>query len=61
MTLKGVPIFKGKLTSGLKNHIRNLINFHESSPKSGNLHFYGLLLFKAYIFLDEKVQESYLS
>ena len=31
MTLKGVAKFKGKLTRGLKNEIKNLVNFHASS------------------------------
>ena len=62
MTLKGDAIFKDKLTSGLKNDIRNLVNsFHASSRKSENLHFDGLVLFKAYIVLDEKVKKSYVS
>ena len=58
MTLKGDAKFKGKLTCGLKNDLRNLVNFHESSRKSGNLHFDGLLLSKPYKNLDEKVQKS---
>ena len=61
MTLKGDANFKGKLTRGLKNNIRNLFNFHPSSSKSGNLHFDGLLLSKTYKDLDEKVQKSYVS
>ena len=61
MTLKGDARFKGKLICGLKNDIRNLVNFHTSSQKSGNLHFDGLLLSKAYKDLDEKVQMSYVS
>ena len=61
MTLKGDAIFKGTLTGGLKKDIRNLINFHTSSRKSGNLHFDGLVLSKAYKVLDEKVQKSYVS
>ena len=61
MTLKGDAKFKGKLTGGLKNDVRNLVNFHVSSRKSQNLHFDGLLLFKACKALDEKVQKSYLS
>ena len=48
MTLKGDAKFKGKLTRGLKNDIRNLVNFHASSRKSDNLYFDGLLLFKEY-------------
>ena len=50
-----------KLTCGLKNNLRNLLNFHVSSWKSKNLHFDGLLLSKAYKDLDEKVQKSYVS
>ena len=61
MTLKGVAKFKWKLTCGLKNDIRNLVNFHASSRKSVNLHFDGLLFSKAYKDLDEKVQKSYVS
>ena len=61
MTLKGDAIFKEKLTGGLKNDIRNLVNFHASSRKSENLHFDGLVLSKAYKVLDEKVQKSYVS
>ena len=39
MTLKGVAKFKQKLTCGLKNDIRNLINFMRAvkSPKIGTL------------------------
>ena len=57
MTLKGDQ----KLTVGLKNDIRNLINFHASSCKSQNLHFDGLVLSKAFNVLAEKVQKSYVS
>ena len=31
MTLKGDVKFKGTLTRGFKNDIRNLVNFHASS------------------------------
>ena len=61
MTLKGEAKFKGKPKCGLKNDIRNLVNFHASSKKSKNLHFDGLLLSKAFTVLDEKVQKSYVS
>ena len=54
MTLTGDAIFKEKLTDGLKNDIRNLVNFHASSRKSENLHFDWLVI-------DEKVQKSYVS
>ena len=52
---------KGKLTHGLKNDIRNLINFHVSSRKSENLHFDWIFLSKAYNDLDEKIQKIYVS
>ena len=61
MTPKGDAKFKGKLTRGLNNDIRNLVNFHASSQKSENLHFDGLLFSKAYKVLDIKVQKSYVS
>ena len=61
MTLKGVAKFKRKLTCGLKNDIRNLVNFHASSWKSENLHFDWIHLSKAYKYLDEKVQRRYVS
>ena len=61
MTLKGVAKFEGRLTSGLKNDIRNLVNFHAISRKSENLHFHQVLLSQAYKDLDEKVQKSYVS
>ena len=38
-----VTKFKGKLTCGLKNDLRNSVNFDESSRKSENLYFGGLL------------------
>ena len=60
MTLKDYAIFEEKLTGGLKNDIRNLVNFHASSCKPENVHFDGLVLSKAYV-LDEKVQKSYVS
>ena len=46
--MKGDAIFKEKLTSGLKNDIRNLIDFHARSHKSENLHIDVLVLPKAY-------------
>ena len=59
LCVKGDAIFKEKLTGGLKNDIRNLINFYASSYKSENLLFDELVLYKAYKVLDEKVQKSY--
>ena len=61
MTLKGDAKFKGEPTRGLKNDIRNLVNFHASNRKSENLHFDRLVLSKAYKVLDENVQKSYVS
>ena len=58
MTLNGDAKFKEKLTCGLRNDIRNLVNFRASSRKSKNLHFDGLLLSKAYKALDEKVSRK---
>ena len=54
MTLMDDAEFKRKLTCGLKNDIRYLVNFCASSRKSENLHFDGLLLSKAYKVLDKK-------
>ena len=48
MTLKGDAKFKGKLTLGLKNDMRNLVGFNANSGKSENLHFDVLLLSKVY-------------
>ena len=59
MTLKSDEIFKEKLTGGMKNDIKNFINFYDSSYKSENLLFSGFVLFKAYEFLNEK--KSYVS
>ena len=61
MKLKSDATFKGNLTRGLKNDIRNLVNFHASSQKFGSLHFAWLLLTKVYKDLDKKVQMSYVS
>ena len=61
MTLTGDPKFKRKLVLGLKNDIRNLVNFHASSQKSENLNFDGFLLSKAYKVPDEKVQKKCVS
>ena len=57
MTLKADAKFKGKLIYGLKKDTE-LANFHASSRKSENLHFYRILLSKAYKDLDKKVQKS---
>ena len=59
MTLKGNAKFKGKLIYGLKNDLRNLVSFHGSSRKSGNLQFDELMFSKGYKDLEEKVQKGY--
>ena len=61
MTLKGNVIFEEKLTGGLKNDTRNLVNFHPSNRKCENFHFDGPVLSKTYKVLDEKVQNSFVS
>ena len=61
MTLKGNAVFKGKLTGGLKNDIKNLINFHASSPKSESFHFHGFVLSKSDKVSGEKARKSYVS
>ena len=54
--LKGDAVFEEKVSGGLINDIRSLINFHGSNRKSANFHFDGLVLSKACEVLDEKVQ-----
>ena len=61
VALKSGAKFKRKLTYGLKNDIQNLISFYVSSRKSENLPFDWMLLSKAYKYLDEKIQKSYVS
>ena len=43
MTLKGDAKFEQKLTCGLENDMRNMKNFHQSTWKSQNLDFHGIL------------------
>ena len=61
MAVKDGPKLKGKLILFLKKKIRNLVKFHASSQKSETFHSVGILLSKAYIDLNEKVQKSYVS
>ena len=61
MILKGKATFKETLIGNLKNGMRNLTNFQVTSHKSGNMHFDGPLLFKAYKILNEKLQKRYVS
>ena len=48
MTLKGDAEFEGKVTHGLRNYIRNLVNFNASSQKSEKLLFDRPLFSKVY-------------
>ena len=55
----GNAMCKENLAVGLRNGIRNVINFHASSRKSENVQFDGLVLSKAHKASDEKVQKTY--
>ena len=57
MTLKGYGIFKRKLTGGLKNGGRNLVDFHARSRKFENAHFDGLVVSKTYSFRLKSTEE----
>ena len=46
MTLECDAKFEEKLTCGLENDMRNLANFHQSTRKSQNWDFDGILLSK---------------
>ena len=61
LTLKVDAMFIKKMTAGLKNDVRNLVNIYVCSRRSENLHFHRLVLPKAYKFSDGKTQKSYTS
>ena len=61
MKLKSDAKFEEKLTLGLKNDMRNLVNFNVSSSKSESLHSDVLLLSIAYKVSAKKEQENDLS
>ena len=46
MTLKSDAKFEEKLTCGLENDLRNLADFHQSTWKSPNWDFGGILIYK---------------
>ena len=46
MTLKSDAQFEEKLTCGLENDNRNLVNFYQSTRKFQNFYFDGILLCK---------------
>ena len=47
MTLECDAKFEERLTCGLKNEIRNLANFHQSTQNSQNWGFHWILLYNA--------------
>ena len=59
MTLKSHAKFEE--TCGLENDMRNLPNFQQSTQKSQNWDFNGILLSKVYNVWAKKVQRNYLS
>ena len=61
MKLKDDVVFIEKLTGGLENDLRNLIDFDASSRKSKNFHFDRIFLSRGYKVLDEIVQKGYVS
>ena len=46
MTLKSDRTFEEKMTCGLENDMRNLVNFHQSTRKCQNWDFDGIVLSK---------------
>ena len=46
MTLECDAKFEEKLTCSLENDMRNLANFHHSTPNSQNWDFHRILLYK---------------
>ena len=46
MTLESDAKFEEKVTCGLENDMRNLANFHQSTQRSQNWGFDGILLSK---------------
>ena len=61
MTLECDAKFEEKLTCGLENDMRNMANFHQSTWKSQNWDFDGILLSKVENVWAENLQGSYVS
>ena len=61
MTLKSDAKFEEKLTCGSENDMKNLENFHRTTPKSQNRHFDGILLSKVENVWASNLQGSYVS
>ena len=61
MTLKSDAIFEEKLTCGLENGMANLANFYQSTRKSQNWDFDGILLGKVENYWASNLQRSYVS
>ena len=54
MTLKSDSKFEEKLTCGLENNMKNLANFHQSTWKSHNWDFAGILFVQSWKFMSWK-------
>ena len=61
MTLESDAKFEEKLTCGLENNMKNLANFHQSTWKSQNCDFDGILLSKVENLWASNLQGSYVS
>ena len=59
MTLKSHAKFEEKSTSGFKNYLRNLANFHQNTWKCQNWYFHGILLSKVENVWAKNLQRSY--
>ena len=54
MTLQSDTKFEGKLTCGLENEMRSLANFHQSTRKSQNSDFDGILFIQSKKYISLK-------
>ena len=59
LLLLKVSKFEEKLTCGLENDMRNIANFHQSTRKSQNWNFHGILLSKVENVWAKNLQKSY--
>ena len=57
MTMKSDAKFEEKLTLGLKNDMKNLVNFHPTTQKSKNFTLMGYFCPKYMRFELKKIQE----
>ena len=61
MTLKSDAKFEEKLTCGLENDTRNIVNFHQSTWKSHNWDFDGILYPEVENLWAQNSQRSYMT